>query len=300
MSIRIPVRFLRTSSRSLARSKPLAFTNLKNIKLREPIVPTHQNFDVSPDHPLWAFFADGNESTAAFRESEDLDTSSRAWSFPELRRKSFEDLHKIWYLTLKERNILAREHKVASYYSYPKLDTYDDVDNKLKLTQKRIKQVLLERQVANERAQTLTEEQESYLNEFKQNYIEAGEADIISWNEKLIRLQYAFFGIEPQLQDYDLAQDINLTFIKGLDFVADLKVSRHLASNPDSISLPLNGVIEQLPFLLRSTEDAVNEVNALREAGHSLKLDKIDVLPFLRNALEKAIAEEAAEAEEDA
>lgn len=291
MSIRISYRYLLSSSRSFERTKPLAFKSLKNIKLRQPIVPTHKNFDVSPDHPLWAFFPNGNKSESCFREADEVDVESRPWNFPELRRKSFDDLHKIWYLTLKERNILAREVRLGEAIGSTNSQRHQDLDEKLILTQKRIKQVLLERQVAFERAQTLTQEQQEYLVNFEAEYIQADESNITEINEKLIRLQYALFGIEPQLQDYNLEQDINIKFVEGLSYIANLKAKRHVELG-GSLELPLNGPIEELPFLLRSTEDAIDEVNTLRSEGKSIKLDKIQVFPFLKNAIRQAILEE--------
>lgn len=289
MAYTVPVRGLVTSARSLARTKPLGFKSLKSIQLRPPIVPTHKNFDVSPDHPLWAFFPDGNNSESCLRQDSELPLESRAWDMALLRRKSFDDLHKLWYLTLKERNIVAREVRLGEAIGVTNTSRYEEVDEKLKLTQKRIKQVLLERQVAYERGQTLDQEQLTFLNEFKQKYITAGEAEIAEYNEKLVRLQYALFGIEPQLEDYNLDEDINVKFVHGLAYVADLKAERYAQNNPDTLTLPLAGPMEQLPFLLRAPEEAVAEVNELRQSGQSLVLDKIDVLPFLRNALSQAI-----------
>lgn len=284
----VAVRRLHSATRLLARSKPLKFGNLKDIKLRAPIVPTHKNFDVSPDHPLWAFFPEGSNSETCFREQEDIPRESRAWSMAELRRKAFDDLHKLWYLTLKERNILAREVRLGKSFDYVNFQRFTDLDDKLVLTQKRIKQTLLERQVAYERVQTFTEEQQLYLQEFEEAYVDADVSEFEDYNEKLVRLQYALFGLEPRLQDYNLEEDINVKFVQGLSYIANLKVQRHAKSNPDSLELPLAGVVEELPFLLRDTEEAIEEVKALRATGKSVKLDKIDVFPFLRNALEAA------------
>lgn len=49
--------------------------------------------------------------------------------------------------------------------------------------------------------------------------------------------------------------------------------------------------MEELPFLLHNIDEAVQQVTALRESGQSVKLDKIDVFPFLHNALSQVIEE---------
>ena len=294
MASHLSIRSLLGSSRYLARNKALKFTDLKSIKLREPIVPTHKNFDVSPDHPLWAFFPDGNKSETCFRETVDLDIQSRPWGLPELRRKSFEDLHKLWYLILKERNILAREVRLADSFNERSTHAHNDLDDKLTLTQKRIKQALIERQVAYERVQTFTDNQKEYLSDFEESYINADSSEIVSFNEKLVRLQYAFFGIQPQLEDYNLEEDINVKFVEGLSYVANLKLKRYLSQNPQSteeFQTPLNGVVEELPFLLRDTEEAIEEVQELRNSGAHVVLHKIELFPLLRNSLVKTIQE---------
>jgi hypothetical protein len=44
-----------------------------------------------------------------------------------LRQKSFEDLHKLWFLLLKERNVLASQKEEARRFQVP-FPNYDRVD----------------------------------------------------------------------------------------------------------------------------------------------------------------------------
>lgn len=284
-------RQLHSSGRVLGRYRPLKFQDLKAVNLRQPIAPTHKNFDVSPDHPLWAFFSGGNEAEYSYRTSDEIDRDSRAWNMAELRRKSFDDLHKLWYIILKERNIVAREIRLVMAIDQMNPSAYRELDDKLSLSQKRIKQVLLERQVAFERGQTLTQEMNDYLDNFEQEYINADPNEIVEINDKLVRLQYALFGIQPTLDDYDLNTQINEKFVQGIEYIAKIKLGRFLKQYPDTEIQSLNGIMEELPFLLHDIDEAIQQVTALRQSGQSVKLDKIEVFPFLHNALAQVVEE---------
>ncbi|GAQ88091.1 mitochondrial ribosomal protein L29 precursor [Klebsormidium nitens] len=70
----------------------------------------------------------------------------REWKASDLRLKSFDDLHKLWYVLLKERNMLATQkeiHRKAGYVM-PRLDRIP----KVRKAMCRIKHVLTERALA--------------------------------------------------------------------------------------------------------------------------------------------------------
>ncbi|KAI8637551.1 mitochondrial 39-S ribosomal protein L47 (MRP-L47)-domain-containing protein [Parasitella parasitica] len=73
--------------------------------------------------------------------------TGRAWKAQELRQKSFEDLHKLWYVLLKERNVLATQREEASRLKLPtQLWTNQGRLKKCQKSMARIKFVLYERQ----------------------------------------------------------------------------------------------------------------------------------------------------------
>ena len=58
---------------------------------------------VDAGHGLWDFFYDKKMLQTP---TEDAD-HGRAWVAEELRKKSWEDLHKLWWVCVKERNRIA-------------------------------------------------------------------------------------------------------------------------------------------------------------------------------------------------
>lgn len=186
-----------------------------NIKLRPPITPTVRNIEVSESHPLWQFFYEKK----LLRSPEDLnDQENRAWTVPELRRKSFDDLHSLWYNCLKERNSLAREADyISSLKGSPGLyrddsfsESYSKVSDEIRITMWRIRHVLSERQHAFENVQkVMPEYKQQFLENFRERYLEAHEAESEEIQEQLDRLNWAIFGININSQaDFKASQDM--------------------------------------------------------------------------------------------
>lgn len=132
-------------------------------KEKEPPTRPQLKVPVNPDHGLYAFFrkvpTDGGMSTM-YETVESANKPStkmgRSWKSYELRRKSFKDLHTLWYIVLRERNLLATQ--AAEGRRQGIFESYLDIrekDARCRKTIARIKQVLMERKLAYEEAHTI-------------------------------------------------------------------------------------------------------------------------------------------------
>lgn len=208
-----------TSVKALA-DAPKSYRVLPQIKLRPPIVPTINNIAVKEDHPLWQFFSDKK----FVRTPNEVSFTGRAWTVPELRRKSFEDLHSLWYVCLKERNRLYREGHVYDQIDSMRSQDFEGLSMEIRQTMIHIKQVITEREAALANAQDAFEEGgKAYLADFKKKYMEAENVETDEWYDKLERLQYAIFGI-PDVLDTSLRVDVK--FLDGVKFIGQLKFDK--------------------------------------------------------------------------
>ncbi|KAE9395080.1 hypothetical protein BT96DRAFT_923105 [Gymnopus androsaceus JB14] len=108
---------------------------------------------VREDHGLYAFFRKKQPAQGQTLEGEaqyetlggsrlvERFQSGRSWKASELRLKSFEDLHTLWYILLRERNLLATQQEEC------------------RKSMARIKYVMNERRLAYEGAVKLAEEE---------------------------------------------------------------------------------------------------------------------------------------------
>lgn len=116
--------------------------------------------EVNPNHGLYGFFRrvrndDGSMRYETLEEKHRVnDWSGRPWMASELRRKSFKDLHTLWYVLARERNLLAtQQHEARREGIDASIFTEINKRNmRCKKSMARIKQVLNERRLAYDQA----------------------------------------------------------------------------------------------------------------------------------------------------
>ncbi|KAK7728199.1 54S ribosomal protein L4 mitochondrial [Botryosphaeria dothidea] len=132
--------------------RPRQTLSVKKEDLPVPVLDPgrRSKVQVDDDHGLWQFFG---EDRKLLTPPEEDSLHGRAWTVQELRQKSWEDLHRLWWVCMKERNRLAteayeRKRIEAGYGEYEA----EARDKEIKLTMRAIKHTLTERWYAWENA----------------------------------------------------------------------------------------------------------------------------------------------------
>ncbi|KAI0927249.1 hypothetical protein AcV5_007836 [Taiwanofungus camphoratus] len=122
-----------------------------------PLRP-HLNIPVDPNHGLWAFFRRKVDKGVVSYDTVEAphpgkDFTGRSWTAAELRRKSFKDLHTLWYVLLRERNLLATQNEEARRLQIRRgMLLADKKALRCRKSMARIKYVINERRLAYEGA----------------------------------------------------------------------------------------------------------------------------------------------------
>ncbi|KAG8531753.1 uncharacterized protein KY384_003385 [Bacidia gigantensis] len=138
--------------------KPLSIRSKVRVAgLPKPVLDPERRsrIEVDPNHGLWGFF---NEKKELLTPPDVEASHGRAWYSDELRHKSWEDLHSVWWMCCRERNRLATESAERQRLRIKQGNAEAHArDLTLRRTMKSIKWALTERYYAWEGARALAE-----------------------------------------------------------------------------------------------------------------------------------------------
>ncbi|KAI1386191.1 MRP-L47-domain-containing protein [Hypoxylon trugodes] len=127
---------------SIYRSGPRARTNISKDEIPQPADYTPE-VETDPNHGLWQFFYAPDRLVPTPEKAEEY---GRAWTVEELRHKSWDDLHRLWWVCVKEKNRIATALKESKRLKL--LSGDDEIKARLqevRKTMKAIKHTLTER-----------------------------------------------------------------------------------------------------------------------------------------------------------
>ncbi|KAH6631667.1 54S ribosomal protein L4, mitochondrial [Chaetomium tenue] len=99
--------------------------------------------ETDPDHGLWEFF---QNRSMVVNSPPEIAKHGRSWTAEELRHKSWDDLHRLWWVCAKERNRIATANweRNKSGLGFGEAEMRER-DNAVRQTMRSIKHVLTER-----------------------------------------------------------------------------------------------------------------------------------------------------------
>lgn len=115
--------------------------------------------EVDDDHGLWDFFPQDKKAMAT---PEEMNAHGRAWTVAELRNKDWDDLHRLWWVCLKEINRLnsyaAERERIGNMYGLYESNVRKTA---IRNTMKAIKHTLTERWYAwdNARVEAMNDDE---------------------------------------------------------------------------------------------------------------------------------------------
>ncbi|TDZ37672.1 54S ribosomal protein L4 [Colletotrichum spinosum] len=181
-------------------------TTMRRSGPREPLsvsfeeIPKPANYkrtvSVDPYHGLWEFFYNKEIANVPAEDQ----SHGRAWEVSELRLKSWEDLHALWYICLKERNRIAtaRRERLRRRLGFGDHEA-DERERVVKSTMKRIKHVLTERFYVWEDANKLAEQDP--------HYDLSGEGQVYTEFDGVIQFKLDPTEVQAYEQEYANAQE---------------------------------------------------------------------------------------------
>ncbi|EXJ90605.1 hypothetical protein A1O1_03708 [Capronia coronata CBS 617.96] len=142
---------------AIRRTGPRSTRGLWQYPLPVPVARDHRTtaaeYAGSEDHGLWGFF---NQKRQAMMPPDEESSHGRAWTYQELSVKSFDDLHKLYWVCVKEQNqALTREKERKRVRAgYGALESEERVEA-IRETMTLIREVLADRQLSYDQAQLL-------------------------------------------------------------------------------------------------------------------------------------------------
>ncbi|RCI09707.1 hypothetical protein L249_4096 [Ophiocordyceps polyrhachis-furcata BCC 54312] len=114
---------------ALYRSGPKEFLAASGTELPKPR-EVKRSVEMDKNHGLWGFFPSPGKTLWTPAETEQ---HGRAWTVEELRKKSWEDLHSLWWVCCKERNMLStsRAELEKGKYGFGELE-FDNRDDEVR------------------------------------------------------------------------------------------------------------------------------------------------------------------------